>query len=341
MFFKPECLKSSPPVLEMSDDYPGVEYEFKKKQAECHGSVPSIEDLLGDHPRAKKFKPFNEVEYSANIIFDDLKINKTIICAEMDRYYINDEVALFLDETRASTNYFENSSPFNVSISTRFDYPATRVGIAVVTSKLKAAKMKFNYCGVTYSLTAAIEVEFPELFWAMIDAPKPTSYTRKRHFVFWSVALMVDSTKYEFKVAFRSKGTKYECNIECEDTISGSNFIECFDFLSKYYKQQYILYDKTITPAVNMDYSQLKLTDRQLKIANSMVCADAHQEPICYSKPCKYMTNLVKFLSLSTVGCHMIVDLPIEPYSSFETAASPNTISEDLMETSPDDMFEQ
>lgn len=294
------------PHLEMSEvNHPNIRYVYDSTKPECTTYIPSLQDLLIRRPCSKKFMPFNEVEYSANIKFRNLKIDKSSnYVYEMERFYINDTIPLFCDASRVSTEHFENCTPFNAEINTRLDYEEGL--LTLVTSKLKVLKTNFNYCKVTYALTAAIEIEFPELKYALINLPQPSKlkYTKRKKFIFWRVSLMVDSIIYKFNIAFMQSSKGYDCNIECEDPISGSIFIECFDFLSKYYKRQYIIQDKTIFPIVeDMDYNKIKLTPGQIEIANTLRLIDAFEEHIGLElQPSTGIVDLVKFLSLQTIN---------------------------------------
>lgn len=336
--------KSSPPELEVSDvNHPNIRYIYNDKHPECHTLVPTVDDLLDKVPTARRFAPFNEVEYSANIKFKNVKFIKSKYVYEKERFYINDTIKLFQNQHYASTVYFDNSIEVDGDIYIRFDYIPEFNGTDVVTSKLKVAKSKFNYYGVTYSLTAAIEIEFPELNSAMKTLPKPSSYSRRRQFIYWTVTLMVDSLIYKFRVAFRQlkNDDNYECNIECEDPISGSDFIECFDLLSKYYKRQYILQDKVISPVVSMDCKLIKLTARQITIAETIrLVDDNYQNSIPNDlQPNEDMVNLLKFMSLKAVNRYMDTGLPVEDYASIAAEYNPNVVPDDLDETSTDDMF--
>lgn len=341
-------LKSSPPKLEQSYvDHPNIKYIFNDKHPECNACVPTIDDLLTIHPYANTFGRFNEIEYSANIKFKNVIIDKTNGgVLEKERFYFKDSFKLFYNKYQVSTIYFDGSNQMDGNIFTRFDYIPGSKTIELVTTKLKVLKTKFNYFDVTYSLTGAIEIEFPELKSAMKNRPQPTSFNRRRTFIYWNIALTVDNEFYIFRVAFRQlKNTNnYECNIECEDAISGCNFIICFDLLSKYYKYQYLHQNGTIRPLMDeLNVNAMRLTSIQRKIIHTIrliPCPDQKLPEIpCFDVEDE-VKKFIKFLSLKTVRQHIDnLDLPINMYASIIYNDGQNYISDDVEEFENNDMF--
>nr|WAQ80151.1 GrBNV_gp43-like protein [Oryctes rhinoceros nudivirus] len=309
-----------PPKLELSEiNHPNIKYIYNDKHSECYNSVPSIKSLVDMNSYVKKFAPCNEIEYSANIKFKNMTLDPQH-AVRTTRYYFADTIKLYYNDDYISTKYFANADEVDGCIFTRFDY--SQDGMPnMVTTKLKLIKRKFNYCGVTYSLTGSIEIEFPELLAALKARPQPNMYTRLRVFTHWYVSLVAgDGQRYVFRVAFRQingSNGNYECNIECEDKISGPTFILCFDLLSKYYKRQYFQNGQCIQPIIAMNYDTLKLTKEQKHIIPTIRLEPKHHA-IDDVEIGNDFQMLLKFMGLQSVTRLLgpIEGLPICTYAT-------------------------
>lgn len=326
-----------PPEIEVSDvKHPNISYVYNAKHSECNGSVPSIVDIL--QGPALNFGPLNEIEYSANIKFKNVIVHSEVehVLSRV-RYYFKNTIRLYYDNSKLSTAYFDGCREFDGNIFTRVDYFNDTDSIPEIsTSKLKLARTKFNYRDVTYSLTGSIEIEFPELARAMIG--QPTHFSCRREFIYWIIQLTVrDEQTFMFRIAFRRKDTKngkYECNIECEDAICGSDFITCFDLLSKYYKRQYITQNGHIWPLIlDPELPILCLNQEQREILKTIKHIPYPHDSEQILDP--NITNFIKFLS-SKESIHP--DVSMESFANIKSDESMNFI-ESYDEADLDDIF--
>ncbi|ATY70211.1 GrBNV gp43-like protein [Tomelloso virus] len=335
-------LQSQPPLLEPSEvNHPSIKYIFNEKHANCNNTVPNIAELISKSTCAQKFGRFNEIEYSANIKFKNVIIPASVGTKSKIRYYINDFVDLYYNDEQVSTEYFENSTLEVGTLCTRLDYLVSDGSLDLITSKLKLVRSKFNYDGVTYSLTGSIEIDFPEMKEKLLGQPTPIKYSKKRQFIYWNLSLILDEDEYIFRIAFRNlHRDNVECNIECEDLINGGNFILCFDLLSKYYKRQYIAQNSYIYPLADLDPLSMKLTPEQREILKTFKLVDNPDQHDEYEQIVPdNVVNFVKFTSLQSLYTNMNTDLllPLEKYSTLDTDENFN--SSVLDDVSNDDMF--
>lgn len=289
---------------------------YTNYRAKDHGApvtIPDFNTLKSDGGTSTSIwgEP-NEIEYSANILFRDLKLDVEKkfhgdILHKVRRYY-EMPVDIFYNDERISNKPFEDANISTYPIVLRVDTHIGGLLAQVVTSKLKIAQTKFAWADCSYKLTAALEIPSNDVNIKLNDFSVPT---KTREFTYWALRLhtpdsngrsyvfriafrrnlnklkpkTLDDTKYmltnnstiderrKFKVDMHKFGYDYECNIECEDYISGSEFIECFDAIFKYYKWQYENCNRTIQPiclkfktATNLD----DLTTRQIATLDTL-----------------------------------------------------------------------
>lgn len=338
--------ESSPPDIELSQvNHPNIKYDYNQKHTKCNMYVPTIEHLLITNPYARKFGVFNEIEYSANMKFKNIaRFSKCDGVMEKMRYYFKDTIKLFHNDDYISTTYIDGSREFYCDLVTRVDYFIKSNSPDVITSKLKVVKNKFNYCDVTYSLTGSIEIDFPELKNALSKMSPPTTYTRCRRVIYWNLLLTIDDKDYTFRIAFRQSNfnNNYECNIECEDLISGSDFINCFDLLSKYYKRMYIVQNGYISPLIlDPRYEILLLSSKQQTILKSLRLI-SHSTPTSGGNICDEIKTFLKSLSwmyTEQFFSDISVNSNLTTHSFMVKNPEINFIDEDSDELNNDDMF--
>lgn len=334
-----------PELIPLDFEHENFTTKYSEKHEECLNSVPTIEDLLSTSELARKCGILNEIEYSANILFKKIRLqNKGPNIENRIRYYLNDTDAIYFTDSDVSSKFINGGNRDFVEICTRIDYFNEEDNTPeIVTTKLKVLKCKFNYQNTTYTLTGAIEIEFPELADAMKNLAQPENFTRRRQFTYWIINLKVSGSNYQFRVAFRKedRSEDYLCNIECEDAICGADFIKCFDLLSKYYKHQYILQDGLITPMI-LDPKQHDagipcLTDEQKEIYKTMsVSRHTHEDMEIIPKD---VAKFIKFKSLQTVNNFIDgIDLDLKTFSTF-TVEMDYTADDQCSEVSNEDLF--
>lgn len=312
------------PVLRNGPVHNNIKDVRKKRARIVEILIPTVGRMLNNHLYAHMVGEFNELEYSGNIRFYDCSVFSDITIQQFTRIYVISDHPIYHYENKFSTIPFKNCKLVFIRIVTRFDYESEV--LTLVTSKFKVLREKFTYRDVTYSLTASIEVEFPELK----DAIKYEIMGGKtKRIMCWSLLLIIDSNNYKFRIAFRKAlnadiVADYECNIECEDYISGPDFIVCFDLISKFYKQQYIEQDGVIVPFTEINPNSMNLTDQQWDIFHSMRLDDnapatAPLEPNTINPD---VLNFVKFISLNHARTYTAIDLPLTSFSNIECKSS-------------------
>lgn len=302
-----------PKILPDTVPHQNIKRLVNAKHIECNNCVPSIDDLLNVYPQATIWGVLNEIEYSANINFKHAKIanecNFKNGIINKERYYFNKKINLYYDSSKISTQYFENCLQTVGDVFTRIDYCVDRPSVA--STKIKVVKSWFAFDKCSYKLTGSIEVDFPELQ----TINRLECFSRKRYFTYWGIQLTCNGVDYLFRVAFRRENVDrddYECNIECEDLISGSNFIKCFDLLYKYYKHQYNLQDGFITPIIDgqqpaTDCCNIEdLTDEQKRILATIRHVPWTETDVnpTYT-PEVQVVDFIKYLGLETVLSYM------------------------------------
>lgn len=249
--------------------------------------LPNIETLnIGG---GKIFNNFNETEYSANIDISDAalpfglhykpgQVNHTV------RTYIKGYKSIYsnADGSIISTTRGKlKEIPLDIIVRLDESYP--RIGGYVefgkgkrpntISVKVKAIQESFNCKGVSYNLSKSLEVDLKNIRFDCMHRVK-TSFTKRLAMTYWAVKGTFRKASYTFRVCFRSQldaddPRKFECNIECEDPISGSNFEECFDALFWYYKGIYETCFGKIEPLGKV-YMPHKLNPRQIEFLNSL-----------------------------------------------------------------------
>lgn len=210
------------------------------------------------------FGQLNELEYSANfqsILLpnddDNNATNYNNLRYSIIRYYFkashdlyvckNDDADDRQQETIITNNYLPNAIKINANSILRIDYNKYTRSLLQITAKLKFFKDKFCLGNTKTTYTGAVEVPIPELKNHLSKdcgiLVSSECYSRKRTIIYWYLQLKHRATIYCMRVAFRYETDVtntpiqyYECNVECEDPISGAHFIECFDLIYKYYK---------------------------------------------------------------------------------------------------------
>lgn len=261
-------------------------YKVCGKKTENAETLPSIAELAKKKKYSAVFGKLNEIEYSANIVFEDPIIATTSDIKNgiriKHRVYYKDERPLYYNDVKISTRYFDGCEEIagipiflRVDTNTHGDDDDDNDGKMVcASSKLKVLRKKFVWEKCKYVLTGSIEVDVRDV--ETLIANKPSAHHRERFVTFWALHLRHRGRSYRFEVAFRKESadsSRYECNIECEDEISAANFIECFDLLYKYYKYQYIHCNRNITPIINeiLDYTKfVDLTPIQIKTLTTL-----------------------------------------------------------------------
>jgi len=252
----------------------------KNAPIEYINQIPNIETILlksfGEHGYSGYSLGYlNEIEYSANIrcanvsfSSSDARILKNV------RYYFENVQTLFINDEKLSTEFLHsdpkhksdscemlNYAAISANVATRLDYN-TNNELVDVTAKFKVASEKFIYNKCRYALTGSIEIPLPEL---MPHTNPPQKFHQRKYIRYWYMAIdlpgyicrdtgkISPSTSFKFRIAFRNQKSfddnlVNQCNIECEDLITGIDFIKSFDLLFKYYKHMYIVQDKCMTP---------------------------------------------------------------------------------------------
>lgn len=224
-----------------------VQLENKKHQQIIY-QFPIIYTQINDSNCI--FGHFNEVEYSTNIAFRDMKLksgpHSPIV--KMIRYYFNYYTRTYIKGDTVSSDYMPDSQPKDIKLVTRIDYveKGEKLEVDNITVKLRMVKKDFRYDGVSYRLSGALEVPMNDFVPIQLDG-----YSKKREVNYWMIGLTHRKENFLFRVAFRRECLDvddYVCNIECECYIDPASFIECTDLLYKYYKQQYIENKGVIQP---------------------------------------------------------------------------------------------
>lgn len=199
-------------------------------------AIQSPKDIYNTVSGIQAFGRLNELEYSSNFKVYNQEIKQTNDQSyRMIRHYHKAAIDVFVNGCKISTGYIKDSCRIATTAVLRIDYDADTGAVLNVSSKLKLFNDKFNFLGSTVSLTGAIEVDVPELAETLA---KSQHFTQRRDITYWYLQMVHRNRQYHMRIAFRrtSPIKPYECNVECEEQISGSQFLECFDLIYKYYK---------------------------------------------------------------------------------------------------------
>lgn len=311
---------------------------YKKKPST---NIVSIYELMHHNPNAKVFGNFNEIEYSTNVKFFNVKIKTD--AKRIRRCIYNDQIEVYFNELIMSTKYFPNSKQMDANIFTRIDCANNGQNPTDITAKLKVCTKAFNWNNATYKLTAAIEVSLKE--YPAVGMSNPS---KSRVFFFWNIQMEHEKNKYTFRIAFRQDakliGTdNYVCNIECEDLICAAHFVECSDLLTRYYETQYRrATDGAIQPLVsNLDVPDL--TDAQAKtlktfklVTDDDTAEKSKEQTKNIASISNQMTDFVRYLGIITLHKFVRKDenikVSLAPYSFdnivFEQPSDDNCTSE-------------
>lgn len=244
-------------------------YKVYGKKTDNAVSIPSFTEVAKTKKYSTVFGRLNEIEYSANIMFEDPIIATTSDIKNgirvKHRVYYKDNRSLYYNDLKISTRCFSECKKISdILIFLRVDYHKNDNNMVYASSKLKVLQEKFVWEKCEYVLTGSIEVDVRDV--KTLVANTPSLYHRSRFITSWILRLKHRGQSYRFEVAFRKDtlSSMTECNIECEDEISAANFIECFDLMYKYYKYQYIHYNRNITPLINDVLDCTKFVDLTL-----------------------------------------------------------------------------
>lgn len=236
------------------------------------------------------FGPFNETEYSADLMFDvsppriDQSANEAI--------------------HRNMRVYYKRLVDMNMPDGTINKLDAIMREDRSSSAKLKVIKRKYDVGGLNVNWTAAIEVPFPE-FRAIEHRARDS--TKRLDIIYWNMTFRFNGKLFVFRVAFRSESDSpgASCNIECESGISLNLFAIIFHMLALYYKTQFVNFDGVILPIhpkLRLD-SLAELTDFQREIARTVILHKefVEDEKLTGAKPVeisKTLTSFVKYLGV-------------------------------------------
>lgn len=279
----PEVEKLDASLITHSSEEVYAQY-YGEDEANYNNRNEELEHLL-----TTSMGPFNEVEFSADIIFREEPIVDMTDPALMGtlsqniRQYYQRAI-----KVRNDTSLSSVSVP-KMKAVLRIDSDDT------VTAKLKAVRVKCGLNTLKFNLTASVEVPFPNFDVVFNQVPKPP---KTLVIYYWKIAVQAYGKVYTFRVAFRKESDKklFSCNIECEDHICPELFVIVYHMLALYYKQQFLLFDrqiKSLRPDFPID-SLDGLTDFQKELARTCTLSKHEDEETV--KPTDAISELTKCL---------------------------------------------
>lgn len=198
------------------------------------------------------------------------------------------------------------------------------------TAKIKVVRKRFNHNNATYTLMGAIETELNDLITLPIYGPKSVCHIpfKRLNIIYWYLrGKYVDSftgckRNLVFRIAFRYtliaksddslyNGRRIQCNIECEDSILGYQFVECHDALMKFYQHQYVVQCSKISPlferSCNLkDNIGNRLTENQLIFLNSLQhIHSGYKEDADTNGNEQISSQLVEFMRMSAIRLYL------------------------------------
>lgn len=225
------------------------------------------------------FGEANEIEYSANVIFDGDKLKLPDADAEAYVYsgwreYYTAESKFYYDNHHITRNGPTLDESLVLRSVLRADRRSEDPSIEPsLSAKLKLYRRNMCVAGrYKISLSGSIEVPYthqsvklprhydsPTRVWILPGGNK-SLLTR-----YWGVSFtLADGTKVLMRVSFRQpaalryerdrivpirvRGSNTKCNIECESYVCGELFVRLLRILYLYYRHQFVRYDGLVLP---------------------------------------------------------------------------------------------
>lgn len=249
----------------------------------------AAEPLSGDETLlAESFGPFNEIEYSANLMFrrkPQIDLSDPAVHYRTRVYYPKKINAYMpsATETRQVESVFRRDEHSS--------------------AKLKALKRTFGVNGLKITWTAAIEVPMPKL---INLTGEPSRGHKTLSIVYWNLAFRVDGVNEPlvFRVAFRynedTPDAETQCNIECENRISLELFVIIYHMLALYYKTQFLELGGSVSPlSEDLPMDALPgLTECQRSIARTVTVSETFASDPEESRVSAGIASLARYTAL-------------------------------------------
>lgn len=314
-------------------DIVGMKKKHRDSTASSCHTTETLKRLSGEIERFGY--AVNELEYSASLMFTDGvrietdKSDRDLVYWNRRRYYKNERYV-------ASDGHIVTSDPCQLPtgdkrvVVLRLDEraPGTHTEHPWVTAKLKLLTDHLLVDGCRINLTAAIEALVDDSSFAKRDSSKNCWAKRLRksfvcrRFCYWKLVAEHGGREYAFRVAFRQKEKREDCytplergfnpeeavemNVECEQPITRTTFVDIFHALTIYYKYMWVS-DLSVRPVmtegnwasfIQDETWREKLNDAQVETLRSLRLSE-WSESDCSDAACN-VHQFVKFLGLQT-----------------------------------------
>lgn len=241
-------------------------------------SLATIADLVAhDQTKFYMFGAPNEIEYSANIVFDGDFLKLPTAAEDENKIYLGwrdyytIDTALFYDDTNIYYNIVgEDERHVSNTVVLRADRdPRDSNSPMKLTAKMRLYRRNFHIsANHKITLCGSIEVPYTSKTMLPVRYNDSTGYAwlprgnKSLLLLYWLIRFtLINGERVLVRVAFRQPvqpnveeppvrvpKSSTRCNIECETRISGDLFVRILRILHVYYQQQFSTYDGQILP---------------------------------------------------------------------------------------------